>query len=284
MSQVSCMSFNILSCDTHSSGFELPETRIAHVVRAIKEQNPDLIGVQEACNLSCPDPANKSCKGFDWCAPMISEMDKLGYNYTILRDQEDFKLSRQNIACGLIIFFKKDRFTLEKSGCYGYKHDANRYFQWARLKDNKYDKPILFTNTHLSIDQPIFGKWNPVVGDAFRVVEAYKLLRFWDENCDENTALFATGDYNSTPDSNTQSVLRQGRFRPSYMVSQKPDELGTVHCAQTAHIIDYCYVNPTAQTVTEYHPITSVYESNEDCRLKGYPSDHRPIMTYCDYK
>ncbi len=284
MSQISCMSFNILSCDTHDGGFELPRTRIRHVISVIREQAPDLLGVQEACNLCCEDAENKACKGFDWCAPMIEEMDKLGYDYSILRDQKDFALPRQTIGCGLIIFFKRERFILNESGCYAYRHDFNRYFQWAKLTDKKYNKPILFTNTHLSVDQPIFGNWNPVVGDGYRVVEAYKLLRFWHENCDENTALFATGDYNSTPDSNTQSVLRYGRFKPSYLVTQKPDERGTVHGTLTAHIIDYCYVNPTAQIVTEYHPITTIYESDADCQLKGYPSDHRAIMTYCDYK
>ena len=66
MSQVSCMSFNILSCDTHDCGFEKPADRIRHVIQTIKEQNPDLLGVQEACNLSCQNPENKRCHGFDW--------------------------------------------------------------------------------------------------------------------------------------------------------------------------------------------------------------------------
>ena len=283
MSQVSCMSFNILSCDTHDCGFEKPADRIRHVIQTIKEQNTDLLGVQEACNLSCQNPENKRCHGFDWCEPMLNALDELGYGYSILRDQEGFALPRQTIACGLIIFFKKDRFELKESGACPYPHDKGRYYQWAKLLDKEYKKDILFTNTHFSIDQKVVDAHSSVAGGAYRTVEAAMLLNFWAKNCDESTALFATGDYNSTPLSEAQSLLRSKQFKPSYLIAEIPDELGTVNCSKTAHIIDYCYVNPSAQRVLEYHPITTRYESDIDCKLKGYASDHRAIMTYCDY-
>ncbi len=283
MSQVSCMSFNILSCDTHSSGFELPADRFRHVVHTIKDEMPDLIGVQEACNRSCPNPEEKGCRGFDWCEPMIKAMDELGYDYSILRDQEGFKLERQHIGCGLIIFFKKGRFVLNESGCYGYPHDKGRYYQWVKLTDTEYDRNILMTNTHLSIGQRVAGKYNEAAGDAYRAAQACMLLNFWFKTCDENTALFATGDYNSLPHSQAQTFLRSEHFRPSYMIAIDGDERGTCHLSKAAHIIDYCYVNPKAQTVTKYYPVTTRYESDIDCKLAGYPSDHRAIMTFCDY-
>ena len=71
MSQVSCMSFNILSFDTHDCGFEKPADRIRHVIQTIKDNDPDLIGIQEACNLSCKDAATKRCRGFDWVEPLF---------------------------------------------------------------------------------------------------------------------------------------------------------------------------------------------------------------------
>ncbi len=284
MSQVSCMGFNILSCDTHDCGFEKPADRIRHVIRTIKDEMPDLLGVQEACNLSCPKPEEKRCYGFDWCEPLIKAMDELGYDYSILRDQADFKLERQNIACGLIIFFKKGRFVLNESGCYGYPHDKNRYFQWVKLTDTEYDRKILMTNTHFSIGQRMAGKYNEPAGDAFRAAEAVMLLNFWYKHCDENTALFATGDYNSQPQTQAQQFLRSEHFRPSYMIAAEGDERGTCHLSKVACIIDYCYVNPTAQTVTKYYPVTTRYESDVDCKLAGYPSDHRAIMTFVDYK
>lgn len=284
MSQVSCMSFNILSCDTDHSGFELPADRFCHVVRTIKDEMPDLIGVQEACNLACPNAESNMCQGFDWCDPMINAMDELGYNHSILRDQQGFQLERQSIGCGLIIFFKKDRFVLNESGCYGYPHDKSRYYQWVKLTDTEHDKNILMTNTHLSIRQKMGGKYNDEAGDVFRSAEAVMLLNFWYQNCDENTALFATGDYNALPHTQPQIFLRSEHFRPSYMVAQNCDERGTCNFFNAAHVIDYCYVNPKAQTVTKYYPVVARYESDIDCRFAGYASDHRAIMTYCDYK
>ena len=284
MSQVSCMSFNILSCDTHDCGFENPADRIRHVIHTIKDENPDLIGVQEACNRSCPNAEEKRCYGFDWCEPMIKAMDELGYDYSILRDQEGFKLPRQHIGCGLIIFFKKGRFALDASGCYGYPHDTGRYYQWVKLTETENDRKILMTNTHFSIGQWVCKKYNEGAGDAYRAAEACMLLNFWFKECDENTMLFATGDYNSVPYSQAQEILRSEHFRPSYMIAVDADERGTVNLSKAATIIDYCYVNPKAQTVNKYYPVVARYESDQDCKLAGFASDHRAIMTYCDYK
>lgn len=280
MSQISCMSFNILSCDTHNCGFELPAARINHVLQTIKDHDPDLLGVQEACNLSCPEP--KGCDGFDWCEPMLKALDEMGYDHSILREQKGFTLPRQNIACGLIIFFKKGRFVLNESGCFNYPDDVNRYYQWVKLTDTKYNKPIVFTNTHFSIDPWMSGKFIPLAGDGFRTAEAYFLLKFWKKHCDENTALFATGDYNCDDNSAAQQLLRTEVFQPSKEIAQKSNKISSVHGGSTA-TIDFCYVNPTAQTVTEYFPITTAYPSDVDCKWKGYPSDHRAIMTYCNY-
>ena len=281
MADISCMSFNVLSCGY--DGFELPADRFPNVIRTIREQEPDLIGVQEACNLSCRNPEQKGCRGFDWCAPMIKAMDESGYDYSILRDQEGFRLERQNIACGLIIFYKKDRFELKESGCYGYPHDKNRYYQWVKLLDKKYERNVLFTNTHLSINPRVMGTPNGIAGEAYRAAEAAMLLNFWYQNCDENTVLFATGDYNSVPHSNTQQLLQSGPFKPSYAVALKCMDRGTTHLGKAPHIIDYCYVNPKAQTVAEYYPVTTRYEGNPAFAHNGYPSDHRALMTYCDY-
>ena len=283
MANISCMGFNILSCDTHDSGFEKPADRFHHVVRTIREQAPDLLGVQEACNLCCSEPETKRCFGFDWCEPMIKAMDELGYDYSILRDQEGFKLKRQTIACGLIIFFKKDRFELKDSGCAPYSPDQGRYYQWVKLLDKEYERSILFTNTHFSINPWLIDAHNWILGNANRTVAAGELLRFWYKNCDENTALFATGDYNCDPRSDAQGILRSRHFKPSNIVAEIPDEHGTCNGAKEACTIDFCYVNPKAQTVKEYKVIKDHYESEAECRWAGYASDHRALMTYCDY-
>ena len=122
-----------------------------------------------------------------------------------------------------------------------------------------------------------------MAGDAYCTVEAVRLLGFWHEHCDEQTALFATGDYNSEPTTPAQTLLRSNRFQPSYLLVEIGDERNTVNWRNDSHIIDYCYVNPTAQKVREYHPILRRFETTGEGARVGYASDHRAIMTWCDY-
>ena len=284
MADVSCMGFNVLACSARNSGWELPPQRFPNVMRTIESEMPDLIGVQEACSLFCKDAIHKDYCGFDWREQMICAMANLGYGYVALQEQQDFKLHAQHVTCGLMIFFKKDRFELKEDGCACFEHDPHRYFQWARLADTAYGRDILFTNTHFSTDPHVAGQnWHETAGSGYRTVEAVKLLNFWHENCGENTVLFATGDYNSVPYSTEQVLLRSKQFKPSYMVAQEADERGTMHCKKAAFMLDYCFINPAAQTVTKYYPITTRFENPTGCTFGGYPSDHRAIMTLCNY-
>lgn len=284
MSEVSCMGFNVLAYGTN--GAETPEVRYNYVMTTIKEEMPDLIGIQEACQLGCTK--NPLCT-WDWVEHLSEDLGALGYDYSALKDQKGFVHPKMNIGCGLMIFFKKDRFELKESDAFSYPHDPYRYYQWAKLVDKQYEKDILFTNTHFSIPPKVADANNVPVGEAYRTAEAGMLLDFWYNNCDENTALFATGDYNSEPTTVTQAVLRSKQFKPSYVVSLTPEDRGTVnvrvgHNTLIPHIIDYCYVNSDAQTVLNYYPIVKKFDTDFEGQFAGFASDHRAIMTYCDYK
>jgi len=284
MAQISCMSFNVLACMGRDPNWEHASLRFPGVMRIIQAEMPDLIGIQEACSLFCEGSAHKDYCSFDWREQLIREMPALGYGYVALQEQKDFKLHRQHVTCGLMIFYKKDRFEIREDGCAEFEHDTHRYYQWARLFDRDCGRDILFTNTHFSTNPGVLGQASGVAGEAYRTIEAARLLNFWHNNCDENTALFATGDYNSVPHSLTQQLLRSRQFQPSFLVAEEADERGTYHGAKAAHVLDYCFVNPSAQTVTKYYPITTRFENPTGCKYGGFPSDHRAIMTYCNYK
>ena len=291
MSQISCMSFNILACDTHSSGWELPPARFPYILDTIRTADPDLLGVQEACDDPCPDEekrAKRGCTGWNWCNTMLESVCALGYEGVALRDLEGMGVPKMSIGCGLIIFYKKDRFEKMDAGCECFAHDPARHFQWVKLHDKKYDRSILFTNTHFSINRKVCDTKNAVAGDAYRTVQAVKLLNFWHQNTDANTALFATGDYNSASTSTCQTLLRSKQFKPSQIIAEKWDERGSMHMSKLSNPIDYCYVNPTAQAVKEYKVMANRYDfegvDTERFPRAGYASDHRAIMTYCDYK
>ena len=291
MSDISCMSFNILACDTHDAGFELPHKRLNYVVETIRDLCPDLIGVQEACDQACAPSEKRDarCGKFNWCEEMLSAIPPLGYTALPIRAQQGFAREKQNIGCGLIIYYKTDRFEKTEDGCYCFKHNDVRYFQWVKLLDKEHGRNVLFTNTHFSINPKIGEAKSALAGDGYRIVQAAKLADFWFKNCDESTALFATGDYNSQPHSNAQTMLRSLRFQSSQLLAERSDEYATMNFAKTgAYILDYCYVNPTAQNVREYKVVrTHFYVTDAELRRyprAGYASDHRAIMTYCDYK
>ncbi len=280
MSDISCMSFNLLSYDTHKSGFEPPADRFPYVLATIDKYAPDLLGVQEACE---KDSGGDSV--FDWYGEMIAAMDERGYAFSSLKSHgEAFEREKQNIGCGLIIFYKKDRFTLNDSGLYQFPHDKVRFYHWVKLTDEKYGRSVLFTNTHFSINQKVVDARVSVAGNAFRTVEAVRLINFWAENCPPDTALFATGDYNSIPSADPQVVLRSKQFQPSNLVAKEWDDCGSMYSSRQFYTLDFCYVNPEATDIDAYRVIRDTFPSDADCKLAGYPSDHRAIMTYATYK
>lgn len=287
MNKISCMSFNILACDTHDSGYELPKDRLPYVLATIREQNADLVGLQEACDQACAPSEKRDarCGTFNWCEAMVAAAPEMGYTAVAIRDQKGFLRDRQNIGCGLIIYYKTDRFEMLEDGCEVYPHNDVRYFQWVKLLDKKCGRQILFTNTHFSINPKLGDSKSPMAGEAYRTTQSALLWKFWHKHLTEDTALFATGDYNSTPESNAQTLLRSRAYMPSYLLAETGDEHGTVNFRKAAHIIDYCYVNSTAQRVREYRVVTRHFDADATTFPKaGYASDHRAIMTLCEYK
>ena len=287
MSQISCMSFNILGCDTHNDGWELPAERLTYIMETIRREDPDLLGIQEACDACCkPEKRAERCgEDWNWCNIMLKSVKELGYDAVVLRDQQGFAKERMTIGCGLIIYYKKDRFDLLEEGCEVYG-DPGRYFLWVKLLDKKYDRKVLFTNTHFSINPRLGEAKCAAAGEAHRTTQAHKLAKFWLKNCEADTALFATGDYNSIPTATCQTLLRSLQFKPSQVVAEKSDEHGTMHLRKMAYTIDYCYINTTAQIVKEYKVCVDHFGTPPTERFPraGYASDHRAIMTYCDYK
>ena len=280
MADITCMGFNVMAYGTH--GAEPPEARYPYVIATILNEMPDLIGIQEASQKKeggCP---------IDWVTKLKTDLEAQGYAGRAVCEEKDFAFSLQTTVNGLMIFYKKDRFELKESGALPYPHDAGRYLQWAALYDKKYQRNICFTNTHFSCAPKVAGAFCTEAAEPFRTVEAVRLLNFWLENCDENTALFATGDYNSEPVSLTQRILRSKQFKPSYLVSESPDDRGTVNVTSDSHaihphMIDFCFINEQVQSVEIYYAVVRRFETEADGAFAGFASDHRAVMTYCNY-
>ncbi len=274
---ISCMSFNLLSRNTGGTTFAEAPVRFPYAVKTIFKYNPDILGVQEA------EGWVKTAQ-LDWYIEMAKVLTTLGnYEYAAIIDDKACKLERQTIGAGLMIFYKKNRFTLMDRGCVRYEEGPDRYFQWVKLHDNDYDKDVVVTNTHFSINP-----WNAdrtardvEKGKQLRHIEGVHLCDFWKENVGEGTALFATGDYNHVHTEPAYEALHDGPFVFSRTVAKQPDP-------NERNTVDYIYVNPAATDILHYHTITDTFEKDSPI-VGGDPilylsSDHWPTICYANYK
>lgn len=257
---VSCMSFNVLAYDTHGIGYADPAERAPLVARFIREQNCDIVGLQEVSEIY----------GYDWVTTLKTALGDI-YESRILLEEEDCAYSYMEIGAGLMILYRKDRFELLDSGCCEYYEDYNRYYQWVKLKDSKSGRELFVTNTHFSIDP----SWSDDVnaGNLIRTSEAQELSDFW-ENHVKDTPLFATGDYNCYEFDDPHVLeLQTSIYQPSSSVATE---------IEGGSSIDFVYLNTLSMNCTRYVKTEKSYTDANGESLEM--SDHYPVIAYAEYQ
>lgn len=142
-SNISVMSLNVLDYNTTSNSYDTPLARSRAIISMILEKEPDVIGVQEACQ-GCADNGY-----FNWVSALERNLSDI-YDCRVLTDENAVSTT---ITHGLLILYKKDRFELQKSGAAAYSADTDRYYQWIQLSDNQAGStPVYFYNTHLTVN------------------------------------------------------------------------------------------------------------------------------------
>ena len=163
--------------------YDSPANREDAIAVMLKEYLPDVIGMQEA--------GDGGYSGIlDWCAALNEDLKDI-YAYRSLTDETGLKM---DICRGLIIFYRKDRFTLLESGAQGYSQPANnkRCFQWVKLRDNENGVEFYVFNTHWTVD----GKITLEENEAIRTVEMQELANKVNTLA-KDQHVFLTGDFNS---------------------------------------------------------------------------------------
>lgn len=257
--EISCMSFNVLSWDTHQIGYEEPAVRAPLVVDFILEQDCDIVGLQEV----------SEAHGYNWVATLSNGLSHR-YNIRILTQEEDSACTTMNISAGLMILYRKDRFEFLDSGCYEYYEDCTRYYQWVKLKDKKSNRELYVTNTHWSINPD----WDPTYGDVQRCDEARELANFW-ETVVKDTPLFATGDYNSGEYDNPHITQLQDSevFWPASMIAEQLDGVSS---------IDMVYINNRSMKALRHVLLDRGYKTKDGDMIDM--SDHCPVIAYASYR
>ncbi len=255
--EISCISFNILSHDTNNEGYWPPADRAELVVEFLREQNADLVGLQEVTN----------AHEHNWVRSITEGLGDIYDMRMITEEEGDVPYTTMSIATGLMFLYRKDRFELLESGAFEYTDDS-RALHWIKLKDKKAGRELYFTNTHLSIDDGSY-----VGGNESRCGEAIEMLAFW-KNKVGDTALFATGDYNCRVDDYPQvSILQKSIYQPSCNVAFERVASST---------LDFCYVNTKATDVESYDFLPRKYVDEQG---QGEDmSDHNPVITVAVYK
>lgn len=257
---VSCMSFNVLAYDTHQIGYAEPAQRAPLVAQFIREQNCDIVGLQEVSEIY----------GYNWVTNLQTALGDI-YESRILLEEEGCAYSYMEIGAGLMILYRKDRFELLDSGCYEYYEDYNRYYQWVKLKDSKSGRELFVTNTHFSIDP----SWSDDVnaGNLIRTSEAQELSDFW-ENHVKDTPLFATGDYNCYEFDDPHVLeLQTSIYQPSSSVATE---------IEGGSSIDFVYLNTLSMNCTRYVKTEKSYTDANGESLEM--SDHYPVIAYAEYQ
>ena len=228
--------------------------------KVIKENDPDLIGLQEAEKFQIDD--------------LINLLEK--YNW-VGAGRDDGKNGGEFTA----IFYKKDKFSEEESSTFwlsetpdvpskGWDAALNRTVTYIKLKDNVSGKEFYLFNTHFDH-----------MGDTARV-ESAKLLLDKIENIEKNLPVILTGDFNVVPESEPYKIIVNGNENPFHLfdtsqLSQTPPFGGistfngfgkTMDMGRT---IDYIFVNDKVKVLT-HGVITTTYNDN-------YPSDHYPVVS-----
>ena len=244
------MSYNI-RLGTAKDGTNSWEYRYPATAMMLKDQMPDVFGVQEA---------------FDFQVKFIEE------NFT---DYDSFGVGRDNGKSEgefMSIFWNKKTVKMIKGGTFwlsetpekpsmGWDAACKRTATWALMKDKNTGKLFYFVNTHLDHK-----------GAEARRKGLELIVSRIDEINPKGYPMILTGDFNIKPDNEALVGLEQ-RMQSARKIAPKTDNNATFNNwgkAKSDMVIDYIYVSGFS-ACPEYHTITEKYGTWK------YVSDHYPI-------
>ena len=244
------MSYNI-RMGVAKDGTNSWEYRYPATAMMLKDQMPDVFGVQEA---------------FNFQIKFIEE------NFT---DYDSFGVGRDNGKSEgefMSIFWNKKTVKMIKGGTFwlsetpekpsmGWDAACKRTATWALMKDKNTGKLFYFVNTHLDHR-----------GAEARRKGLELIVSRIDEINPKGYPMILTGDFNIKPDNEALVGLEQ-RMQSARKIAPKTDNNATFNNwgkAKSDMVIDYIYVSGFS-ACPEYHTIMEKYGTWK------YVSDHYPI-------
>jgi endonuclease/exonuclease/phosphatase family metal-dependent hydrolase len=255
---VTVMSYNI-RLDTKADGINEWGNRTEKVSGLIKENNPDLLGVQEALHNQMMDLKSN-----------LPSYDFVGVG------RDDGKEKGEYSA----LFYKKDRFevieqktfwlseTPEVPGSKSWDAAITRVVSYAVLKDKSTGKTFAYFNTHFDH----IGK--EARKNSAKLIKTQIAALKPNSMSGKKIPLIVSGDFNSEPSDEPYKTMIDGRVVK--LVDARPSndftgtfcgfEVGAMKCKT----IDYIFHSS--------HWKSSDYKVIQNNDGKYYPSDHLPVM------
>lgn len=244
------MSYNIrmgvAKDGTNSWEYRYPATALM-----LKDQMPDVFGVQEAFNFQ-----------IKFIEENFNDYDSFGVGRDNGKSEGEF----------MSIFWNKKTVKMIKGGTFwlsetpekpsmGWDAACKRTATWALMKDKNTGKLFYFVNTHLDHK-----------GAEARRKGLELIVSRIDEINPKGYPMILTGDFNIKPDNEALVGLEQ-RMQSARKIAPKTDNNATFNNwgkAKSDMVIDYIYVSGFS-ACPEYHTITEKYGTWK------YISDHYPI-------
>lgn len=242
------MSYNIRYGDakdgTNSWALRYPAT-----AEMIKDQHPDVFGVQEALGYQLVF-IEENFREYDFVGVGRDNGKKEGEYAAIVWNKKTVSLLKWGT------FWLSE--TPSKPSL-GWDAACYRTATWALMKDKKTGRKFYFVNTHLD-HVGVEARKNGLRMIADRIGEFNK----------ESYPMVLTGDFNVTPEDAALQTL-EGKMECARKVAVKTDNKGTFNgWGKTSKVIDYIYISGFSEC-PEFETVTKKYAD------RSFVSDHFPI-------
>lgn len=244
------MSYNI-RLGTAKDGTNSWEYRYPATAMMLKDQMPDVFGVQEAFDFQVKF-IEENFKDYDCVGVGRDNGKSEGEHMSIFWNKKNVKMLKWGT------FWLSE--TPEKPSK-GWDAKCKRTATWALMKDKKTGKHFYYVNTHLDHR-----------GSEARRQGLNLIVSRIDEINPKGYPMVLTGDFNMKPDDAALTGLEQ-RMQSARKIAPKTDNHATLNLwgkGKADMVIDYIYVSGFS-ACTEYHTITEKYGTWK------YVSDHYPI-------
>ena len=247
---LSVMSFNI-RLPAESDGVDYWETRKPLAVRMLREQQPDVIGLQELVKAQA-DYLVRELPQYAWFG-RGREADGGGEHMGVFYRKDRLKVIESGD------FWLSD--TPEVPGSITWGHPHPRMVTWALFEQHSDGKRFYLFNTHLPYRDE---------DEAARLKGAQAIARHL-ATLPDDVPVVLTGDFNTTPDSDAHAVLA-GTLQDAWTTAPRVEGIdATFHgfTGKADRRIDWIFVRGA-----QLESITSVTTRWNN----RYPSDHFPLV------